>query len=91
MPEDRLNEPHRYHMTARVSIEHVLASGGSIAELDGGNFALGEIADGEYFVCLCSRDTGQGLNTTGCDLVDLPATGTLEITTGEGGVHVEVL
>ncbi|KAE8764048.1 hypothetical protein [Georgenia thermotolerans] len=88
LPEDQLSEPHLQHVTTPVATEDVRTAGGSVGELDGGRFTL-EIEAREYFACLV-RDTGQGQHTSGCDLVDLPATGTLELTTGEGGVRVEV-
>jgi hypothetical protein len=90
VPEEHLSEEELPYLRVPLSSEDVRAAGGAVGELDSrGRFALEVSPPGEHLVCL-AVDTRLGEQTGGCNIVDLPATGVLEITTGEAALHVKV-
>jgi hypothetical protein len=89
VPEEHFSEEELPYLRVPLSSEDVRAAGGAVGELDRrGRFTL-EVSPGEHLVCLVI-DTRLGEQTDGCNLADLPATGALEITTGEAALHVQV-
>lgn len=89
VPEEHRSEEELPSLKVPLSKEDVRAAGGAVGELDSrGRFTL-EVSPGEHPVCLVS-DTRLSELTDGCNHVDLPATGALEITTGEAALHVQV-
>jgi hypothetical protein len=78
-------------LTARVSQDQVTQAGGVVAALhDDGEFVL-PAEQGEHLICyLETADVGGGEVIQGCGFLNLPASGELEVSDGEGGFTVGV-
>jgi hypothetical protein len=90
-------EPHRPEDLAYTSFAldgHVVAElGGEIVPVDDdGHFRL--TSSGRHLICQTSDPDQSGAqisSTRGCDLIDLPDSGALKATFGEGGFHAELV
>ncbi|WP_137846030.1 hypothetical protein [Microbacterium sp. 2FI] len=77
-----------FHMALQLSEDDVTELGGTASPIDGdGGFRL-QVAPAEYAVCYWPGDVGTRI--TGCDAIELPASGTLEATWGEAGFQIRV-
>ena len=75
------------YLTSRVRHEAVGEAGGTLHPVDDdGEFSVGPVV-GQRYVCLV-RSLPDVDALRGCDAVDLPKDSAVEVTVGEGGLHV---